>query len=318
MKLFSKSFALLTPQAFIRSLLLSALVVLSACSRDGDVTADKTIAVNQVDNFAAFINPMNGLASGDYVIEANTDSAGDAGDFTLTVTFDDGTSEEYSGSWTAAIGKRLYKFTLFSAGGISITLQSSIENNLRLLNSNGLVVAVNGVATAGDSSISMETSLIDSAAYSSAYYAAVDPNNDKGTLEKWKVANGYYAAKAAGKIIKPRFRDTKDLGYGRGMSMWTNPDGSLYFFVENFQVRTVPGQEYTTLNLEAVLADSRQHHFGTNAIEFSTFPYGAGEPSDIGSTHKFNKVYTFDATQGDQTAEDHGNEIRIDEVNLDG
>ncbi len=318
MNLFRKLLGSSTQQGFIRLLLLSVLVTVSACSRDGDTTTDGTIDVNQTDSFAAFINPMSGLASGDYVIEANADNAGDVGDFTLTVTYDDGTVEEHTGGWTASSDTRLIEFTLFSAGGISITLQSSVENNLRLLNANGFVVAVNGAATIGDSSITLDTSLIDSAAYGAAYYAAIDPNNDKDTLEKWKVANGYYDAVTAGKVIEPRFRDTKDLGYGRGMHMWTNTDGSLYFFVENFQVRTVPGEEYTTLNLEALLADSRQHHFGTNAIEFSTFPYGVDEPSDKGSTHKFTKFFTFDATQGDQTAEDHSNETRLDEVNLDG
>ena len=316
--LFSKPFNFLTFQKFFRLLLLSSLLTVAACSRDGDVTTDETIGGNQPDSFAEFINPINGLASGDYVIEVNADSAGDVGDFTLTVNYDDGSSEEFTGSWTAAIGTRTFEFTLFTAGGIDITLQSSVENNLRLLNGNNFEVATDGVAAAGDSSITIEASLINSAAYGAAYYAAIDPDNDKDTLEKWKVANGYYDALAADKVVEPRFRDTKDLGYGRGLRMWTNPDGSLYFFVENFQVRTVPGEEYTTLNLEALIADSRQHHFGTNAIEFSTFPYGVGEPSDNGSTHKFTKFFTFDATKGNQSAEDHSNETRLDEVNLDG
>ncbi len=303
---------------FFKLITLSLVILLSACSRDGDVEFDKTIEVNQPDNFARFINPVNSLASGDYVIEANVDTPADAGDFTLTVVYDDGLTEEYSGSWTASVGTQTFSISLSTAGGVNITLQSSVENNLRLLNANGFVVAANGVAVAGDSSISLETSRIDSATFGAAYYTAVDPNNDKDTLEKWKVANGFYEAEAAGKVVEPRFRDTKDLGYGRGMRMWTKPDGSLYFFVENFQVRSIPGQEYTSLNLDALLTDNRKHHFGSNAIEFSTFPYGVGEPSDTGSTHKFTKFYTFDATQGDQTAEDHANETRLDQVNLDG
>lgn len=318
MNLSSKPFGFITFQGVFRLLLLSSLLAVSACSRDGDVATDETIDGDKPNSFAAFINPINGLASGDYVIEVNVDSAGDAGGFTLTVSYDDGSSEEFSGNWTAAVGTRTFEITLFSAGGIDITLQSSVENNLRLLNGNNFEVAADGAAAAGDSSITIESSLIDSAAYGAAYYAAIDPNNDKDTLEKWKVSNGYYDALDAGKVVEPRFRDTKDLGYGRGMRMWTNTDGSLYFFVENFQVRTVPGEEYTTLNLEALIADSRQHHFGTNAIEFSTFPYGAGEPGDNGSTHKFAKFFTFDATKGNQRAEDHSSETRLDEVNLDG
>jgi len=236
----------------------------------------------------------------------------------LSVTYDDGTTEEYPGSWTATVSSVEFNIMTYTAGGIKITLTSSVENNLRLVNSNGFEVAANGALKSGDSKISLETSRIDSATYGSAYYAAIDPNNDKDTLEKWKVANGYYEAEAAGKVVEPRFRDTKDLGYGRGMRMWRKSDGSLYFFVENFQVRSIPGQEYTSLNLDALLKDNRKHHFGSNAIEFSTFPYGVGEPGDIGSTHKFAKFYTFDAGKGNQAAEDHANEVRLDRVNLDG
>jgi len=313
---------------FYRLLIFLMVLAVAACSRNGDETTDKTVAGNQPDNFAAFINPLAGLASGDYVIEANTDAAGEAGDFTLTVSYDDGTSEDYLGNWTSDISSRTFSITRYAAGGIKITLQSVIENNLRLLNANGFVVASNGDATAGDSVISLASSRIDSAAYGAAYYAAIDPNNDKDTLQKWKDANGYAVAEAAGRVIQPRFRDTKDLGYGRGMRMWTRADGSLYFFVENFQVRSIPGQEYTSLNLDALLSNDRKHHFGSNAIEFSTFPYGPGEPCGFDSAAscaiadpnppKFAKFYTFDATNGSQTVEDHANETRLDLVNLDG
>lgn len=315
-------------QGSINVLLLSLLLALSACSRDGDETFDKTVKKNQPDSFSAFINPVAGLASGEYVIEANADSAGDAGDFTLSVSYDDGLTEEFTGSWTAGVSKRTFNITLFTAGGINITLKSSVDSNLRLLIVNGFVVASNDAALPQNSVISFEASRIDSAAYGAAYYTAIDPDNDKDTLEKWKVVNGYYQADAAGRVIEPRFRDTKDLGYGRGMRTWVKPDGSTYFFVENFQVRTLPGLEYTSLNLEALLHNVRKHHFGSNAIEFSTFPYGPGEPCAFGSgaacattnpnPPKFAKFFTFDATQGDQSAEDHVNEVRLDEVNLDG
>ncbi len=302
----------------IALLLLSTLVTLSACSRDGDPVVDKTVKANQPNNFAAFINPINELASGDYVIEANVDDAGSAGDFTLSVTYDDGLTEEFSGSWTTDEGTRRFNITLFTAGGINITLQSAVENNLRLLNANDFEIAKRGAGKTGDSVISLSYSRIDTAKYGAAYYKAIDPNNEKDTLEKWKTANGFYQAEAAGRVVQPRFRDTKDLGYGRGMRMWTKADGSVYFFVENFQVRSIPGQEYTSLNLDSLLKDKRKHHFGSNAIEFSTYPYGAGEPSDNGSTHKFAKFYTFDATKGNQAAKDHANEVRLDKVNLDG
>ena len=310
-------------------LTLSMMLVMSASSRDdADVAFDKSVQVDQPDSFASYLNPVNGLSSGDFIIEANTDTAGDVGDFTLSVSYDDGTTEEYTGNWTTDTSIRTFDITLYSAGGITIRLESSVENNLRLLNANGFVVATAGAGSKGNSTINLESSRIDSAAYGAAYYAAVDPDDDKDTLEKWKRANGFYEAEAAGRVVQPRFRDTKDLGYGRGLRMWTKPDGSLYFFVENFQVRSIPGQEYTSLNLEALLKNTRKHHFGSNAIEFSTFPYGPGEPCGFDSAAacaisdpnppKFAKFYTFDATKGNQSKADHANETRLDEVNLDG
>ncbi len=301
------------PSVFISSL----LIILTACSRGEGVETNEIVKVDEPDSFAAFINPVAGLASGAYSIIAATDTAGDSGDFTLSIRFDNGETQAFNGSWTAASNEKSFSFTMQQAGGITITLTSDVENNLRLLNANGFQIAAKGAGTSGDTRIVLKSSAIDSAAYGKAYYAAIDPDKTRDTLEKWKVANGYYQALAAGRVTQPRFRDTKDLGYGRGMYHWTQPDGSQYFFVENFQVRSIPGLEYTRLNLDALLQGDRKHHFGTNAIEFSTYPYGAGEPSDIGSTHKFTKFYTFDATRGNQKVEDHANEIRLDTVDLD-
>ncbi len=318
------------PSSWLLLTLVLMVPMLSACSRDGDVAFDRSIQGNQANRFAAYLNPLAGLASGDYVIEANADTAGNAGNFTLSVEYDDGLTEEFTGSWAADVttATRLFNITLYRAGGITITLQSALESNLRLLNSNGFLMAVHDANLPQNSVIAFDASRINSATYGAAYYTAIDPNNDKDTLQKWKVANGFNEANAAGRVLEPRFRDTKDLGYGRGMHMWTTPDGSSYFYVENFQVRTLPGQEYTSLNLDALLGDVRRHHFGSNAIEYSTFPYGPGEPCAFASgavcatsnpnPPKFTKFYTFDATQGSQTVEDHSNETRLDVVDLDG
>ncbi|MGB5395559.1 MAG: hypothetical protein WBN96_00280, partial [Gammaproteobacteria bacterium] len=62
--------------------------------------------------------------------------------------------------------------------------------------------------------------------------------------------------------------------------------------------------------------------------EFSTYPYGPGEPCGFDSTdpcaitdpnpRKFAKFFTFDASKGSQVMEDHANETRLNRVNLDG
>ena len=307
------------------------LLALGACSREDGIPVDKTIAVNEPNRFAQFINPIAGLPAGDYTVVAATTNAnmGDAGSFVLTVTFDDGEIQEFASNWISSGGQDetspnnpSFNLTLYNAGGISIRLEStSVDTYLYLLfASNGAIVDEDNDSADGTNSlIAKDASRIDSEEYGAAYYAAIDPNNAKTTLEDWKVMNGFYDAESAGRVFEPRFRDTKDLGYGRGIRGWTKPDGSLYFFVENFQVRTVPGLEYSTLNLDALILDDRQHHFGSNAIEYSTYPYGPGEPSDIGGgAKKFLKFFTFDATQGDQTAPDHANETRLNVVNLDG
>lgn len=315
-------------------LLVFAFALGTGCSRDGAKTEAKSLSVSDPNNFAAYINPVAGLASGDYVVEANADTAGEVGEFTLSIFYDDGSTDEYTGTWSSSTSSREFFFTLYQAGGIKIRLQGDIDSNLRLINDNGFVISSRSSNSDGRAFIVLEQSRIDSENYGKAYYEAIDPLDEKDTLEKWKQVNGFYEADAAGRVIEPRFRDTKDLGYGRGLRMWTRPDGSLYFFVENFQVRTVPGLEYTTLNLNALLQDIRPHHFGSNAIEFSTYPYGPGEPCghdsgaecaapilalpDPTDPPKFAKFFTFDATQGDQTREDHENETRLDTVNLDG
>ena len=312
-------------------LILTSMVLLaglSACSRDDGEVFDKTIKVNQPDQFARYINTIAALPSGDYTIVAATSSSGAVAEFTLTVTKDDGTVDVINGNWAPSAGQDFvsannpqYPLTVYKAGGIDIKLESSVDTYLYLLRADGVVFAENDDIVPGtdkNSQIKLDSSRIDSEAYGAAYYAAIDPGAVKMTLEDWKRENGYYEADLAGRVIEPRFRDTKDLGYGRGLRVWTKPDGSFYSFVENFQVRTVPGLEYTVVNLDALIMDDRQHHFGSNAIEFSTYPYGAGEPSDIGSTHKFAKFFTFDASGADRKATDHENEIRLNRVNLDG
>lgn len=306
-------------------------IVLTACTRDDGIPVDTSISLDQPDLFARFLNPVAALPAGDYAVVAATDTAGLSGSFVLTITFDDGEKQVFNGSWTSSGGQDetsasnpSFNFTQFKAGGINISLESSVDTYLYLLHSpSGTIVAENNddsVSTT-NSLVKKDASRIDSEEYAIAYYSAIDPTNAKTTLEDWKVANGYYAAEAAGDIINARFRDTKDLGYGRGMRVWTNAtDGSVYAFVENFQVAVIPGQEYSSLNLDALIDDQRQYHFGTNAIEFSTYPYGPGEPSDIGSMTRFTKFYSFDASGADKTpgTQDHVNETRINQVNLDG
>lgn len=123
--------------------------------------------------------------------------------------------------------------------------------------------------------------------YAVAYYAAIDPNNEKDTLEKWKAANKFDSG--TGTQVTVVFGDQRDLGYGRRMTARQNADGTLAFVVENYLVRTGADYGYSTLNLDAAIIRDSRHFIGINAIEFSPGPSGGVS---------FGKWYNFSSTTG--------------------
>lgn len=129
---------------------------------------------------------------------------------------------------------------------------------------------------------------VNSTDYAKAYYEAIDPNNDRDTLAKFKAVNGLGTGSGGGAIEESVIvGDQRDLGYGRKMTARQNADGSLAFFVENYLVGAYGA--YSPLNLEAAIVGAKQWHIGTNGIEFSPGP---------GGTVKFAKFYTFDPITG--------------------
>src|SRR5262245_22807845 len=112
-------------------------------------------------------------------------------------------------------------------------------------------------------------------AYAQAYYDAVDPFDEKTTLDDWRAANGFtgYAAPARpGTEHLAVFRDVRDLGYGRRMTARRNgDDGSIAFYVENYNVSPSGSPNYASdFNVDAAIRRDKQWHVGTNAIEWST------------------------------------------------
>jgi len=121
------------------------------------------------------------------------------------------------------------------------------------------------------------------------------------------------------------FRDTRDLGYGRDMYLRHEIDtGQVAVYVRNFRIDGIEGLPYGSLNLEALVRE-RTHgqahgQFGVNAIEFSTYPYGVGEPSngdvvDSERVRAFAKIFTFLGDDFDATADIPG--MRLNDVDLD-
>ena len=138
----------------------------------------------------------------------------------------------------------------------------------------------------------------DSSAYAEAYYRAIDSNNDKDTLDKWKRANGFGGRTGTEHLAV--FRDARDLGYGRRMTGRLNPDGSIAFVVENYSVTAVPGSGYSGLNVEAAIQHDSKWHIGTNAIEWSASPCTADDPPDCKPSVRFAKFYNFSAETGER------------------
>lgn len=143
-------------------------------------------------------------------------------------------------------------------------------------------------------------------AYATAYYAAIDPNNNEDTLDKWKAANGF-GNLSTGTEVTVVVGDQKDLGYGRRItarrsSTASNGTYTIAVMVENYLVSPAAYYTYSSLNLDAAVVQDQRWHVGTNAIEFSasactssdsTITFAACDP-----TIKFAKFYTFNPTTG--------------------
>jgi mono/diheme cytochrome c family protein len=120
--------------------------------------------------------------------------------------------------------------------------------------------------------------------YAEAYYRAIDPDNERDTLAKYKAKNGFETG--TGTEWNVIFGDRRDLGYGRRMYVRQNPDNTMAFYVENYLIQAGPAYAYTPLNLDAAIVRDTQWLVGINAIEFSPGPNG-GPP--------FPKFYNFNA-----------------------
>ncbi|MFM6992856.1 MAG: PKD domain-containing protein, partial [Rhodoferax sp.] len=139
---------------------------------------------------------------------------------------------------------------------------------------------------------------VNSLAYATAYYEAIDPSNERATLAGFKAKNGIGSGSGGGAIEENIIvGDMRDLGYGRKMTARQNADGTLAFMVENYLAGGYGG--YSSFNLEAAMVGATQWHVGTNGIEFSPGPGGAVN---------FVKFYTFDPVTG----------ARLMAANLDG
>ncbi|NNF67955.1 MAG: hypothetical protein HKM98_10640 [Gammaproteobacteria bacterium] len=147
-------------------------------------------------------------------------------------------------------------------------------------------------------------SLTDTAAYASAYHAAVDPNDRRTTMAGFKAVNGFDAGVSA----HITFRDSKDLGYGRDMYARKRSDGSIAIYVDNYLVAPegADATQYGPINLDAAMAQDARFHETTNAIEFS--PIDESDPT----SEKIVKMFTYGRPDA------NGRQTRLEFSDLDG
>lgn len=257
--------------------LLAACALLAGCTAPGNDAAEVPSAQTGEElgskTFLQFLNRQPALAAGRYTLVAATAAAGSSGSYSLSVSFDDGRTQNFSGSWTASAGPVIgtaaqnprHAIALDMPGGLRASLTSSVDTLLFLLDASGGIVAQDDNGGGGTNSlIVLAESKTDAASYANAYYATIDPLNQRDTLPKWQQRNGFDSGDDAFAV----FVDTKDLGYGRNMHLKRGLDGTAAFYVDNYQIQNVPGQAYGPINLDAAVEEVRDFHIGTNALEY--------------------------------------------------
>jgi hypothetical protein len=276
---------------------------------------DNSIKTSTPNRYLEFFNRQGDLSAGKYTLVVATAIASQNGSFSVLVRKNDGSADRLlSGTWvnsagpiavdmaTACAGQPAtfcFDIDLQDASGVSfeLTTAAPLDGYLYLFDNSDTPVNVgeanlNGAGVA--ETLEYSKSEIDESDYATAYYAAIDPGNARDTLQKFQSLHGFDVPGADVHLI---FRDSKDLGYGRDMFMRSYPNTDcggqvIAFYVQNFSVKIVDGFAYGPVNLQAAINQDLQHHFGSNAIEFSR-GRTTGGATDTCSTEPMAKFYTF-------------------------
>jgi len=135
------------------------------------------------------------------------------------------------------------------------------------------------------------TAQILGAAYSQAYYTAIDPANTRDTVAKFRTANGFGTAGGPLGEVSAIYGDWRDLGYGRRITARQNADGTIAIAADNYIFNT--GGDYgsnAAMNLQAAVVQDPTWFIGTTAIEYSPAP-GVTPTANCGNC--FAKFYFF-------------------------
>lgn len=255
---------------------MAALALLAACSPGDDAAEQPEAEVTEkfaANHFLQYLNQQPSLAASEYIfaVVSAMGTPTSTATFDLEVTLDDGTTQEFSG--TADTGSSFAPFELRRAGGLEATLTSSAPVCLYLIGPASILERVGDAVPGPDCdtgatalTLDLPQSKTNDESYAQAYYATIDPNGDRDTLAGFQAANGFGTGPIPDRHVI--FRDTKDLGYGRDMYFHDSNDGTYAFYVNNFAITDLPGVTYGPLNLDAAIAQIKQYHIGTNAIEY--------------------------------------------------
>lgn len=105
-----------------------------------------------------------------------------------------------------------------------------------------------------------------------AYYKAIDPNNDKDTLAKWKAANGFVDGDPS--IVEATYINGFDLGFARHMYARKDANDNVYTYVLNAPT------------LDAALSN-------VNIIAAVAMEYSPAPGTTLSDPNKYTKFYTF-------------------------
>lgn len=304
-------------------LLFLVLTSLSACDNRGEMPARGFVLEEDVaDSYLSFINPQQTFSSSIYqlvilpdvaleaaiegAVESTTSNAG----YSAVIVHTSSEQDKFEGVWSET-SDLAWKTNSANRHDLDLTSNQNITINIQCTDACQLYIVKTGYRyqqIESDENLSIQyniaDSLINSVVYAEQYYRAVDPDNERTTLDAWKSKNGF----DQGHDVHVIFRDSKDLGYGRDMYARRNNDGSLAFYVNNFVVAVGKGNpaNYGPLNLLAATDQNFDYHLGSNAIEFSAI-----DPSDPDS-EKILKFFTFSAD------DDQDIQPRITSADLDG
>ena len=167
-----------------------------------------------------------------------------------------------------ASGISTYLYVLDQSGNIISQSAGTPDATLSFKSSDATLDALFAQKTPQGAAIDEQ----ENEATANAYYAAIDPGNDKDTLSKWKTANGFVDGDP--NTVEATYINGFDLGFARHMYMRQDEFGNVYTYVINAP------------NIES--ADSNVNTIAAVAMEYSPAP--GALPSD---TNKYTKFYTF-------------------------